>query len=441
MDIRTIFNINGYIIKAIFERYKYYPTLLFDESLGSASYTRGENVNELTLTATPTQYGQFVGWYIDGTLVSANQSINYTITDDIVIEARFSRVWQITTNVVGSGSIGYNRQSSDLNIVEFYVIPDEYFAFERYVIGGMSYSETPLILTLTDNIEITAYFIDGRIHIEATTNIEGASVYVSDNDQYEELEATLWARPYPNYVFEKWSDGNRENPRTITTDKSLSLVAEYTHIQETNGIYQYRCWVKDQLDMEAPPKAFMVVDTFTLKEDYLTNANSTINVLEMAGNINNGDVIVVYNPKGETIYQGVITSISDLKITCSQMQSFYKGLWIYNVNPQTYLEDEIALLMQDYADGKLYGSTYVDTLVAQRLGGITIQSDGMTEVNLPTDLDKDGNEQYTQKDFEKWIYELYESYNIIFDFEINFFDFCFVTVYFDSENSCVSKEI
>jgi hypothetical protein len=111
--------------------------------------------------------------------------------------------------------------------------------------------------------------------------------------------------------------------------------------------------------------------------------------------------------------------MEDNKITCSQMQSFYKGTWIYNVSPQNYLEHEIAVLLQNYANGRIYKSNYRDTHVAQRLSGITVDYVGSTAVNLPTDLDKDGNENMTQKDMEKWIYELYEEYGIIFDFEIN----------------------
>ena len=102
------------------------------------------------------------------------------------------------------------------------------------------------------------------------------------------------------------------------------------------------------------------------------------------------------------------------------MQSFYKGLWVYNISPQDYLEHEIAVLLQDYADGKIYKSTYVDNLVAQRLGGITIDYVGSTIANLPSDLDDNGNEKLTQKDMEQFIYELYADYGILFDFEINF---------------------
>ena len=393
---------------------KYTITINYDETLGSASYSWGQG-NEVLLSATPNSNVQFLGWYLDDTRFSTSLNTSYIVDGDTTFEARFEPIYEVNASVVGDGSIGFNRQSTDQNQVDFYVIPDENRHFVKYVVDGQDIFDENYSIRLNDDITIVAYFEeDDKFHISVSTNIDNGSVYVSNNDDYATYISTLWARPFPNYVFEKWSDGNRENPRTLSVSKNITLIAEYTHIQETNGIYQYRCYVKDQLDLEAPPKAFMVVDTFTLNEDYLTKANSTINVLELASNINNGDVIVVYNPKGETIYQGVITSTSDNKITTSQMQSFYKGLWIYKTNPQTYLEEELRLLFTEYAQGNLRGSSYTDTLVAQRLGGITIQSTNATQVNLPTD------DNFTQYDMEQFIYKLYQDYGIIFDFTINF---------------------
>lgn len=282
------------------------------------------------------------------------------------------------------------------------------------------HTTTPLYLHLLADIVITAFFEeDDKYHITVSTTFENGSIYLSDNDVYAQTVVTLWARPFPDYIFVKWEDGSYENPRSIVVTQNVTMIAEYQRLSDTNGIYQYRCFVKDQLDLEASPKAFLVADTFTVKPDLMTNSTSTINVQEMPSNINIGDVIVLYDPKGQFLYNGVIKSIDDLRITCSQMQSFYKGLWIYNTHPSASLEEEIAYLLGQYAQGKIYGSTYTDSLVAQRLGGITIDFVANTSANLPTDLDKDGNEQYSTKDMEQFIYELYENYGIVFDFEIN----------------------
>lgn len=255
-----------------------------------------------------------------------------------------------------------------------------------------------------------------------------SSVYVSKTEVESGETITLWARPFPDYNFYRWSDGDTQNPRQLTVTGDISLVAEFQREIETNEIYQHRCYVKDQLHLTDPPKAFMTVGTEDIKRDLVTSAVTTLTVLETAGNINEGDVLVIYDPYGTTLYQGVISSIEDTTIRCSQMASIYKGLWIYNTHSSNTLEEEIAWLLGQYSTGKIYKSTWTDPLVAQRLTGIDILSVGSTSAHLPTDTDDEGNENLTQKDMEKWIYELYSTYGIIFDFEINFSGTNYVTV-------------
>lgn len=174
----------------------------------------------------------------------------------------------------------------------------------------------------------------------------------------------------------------------------------------------YRTYIKDQMNLTAKPKAHLEVRSFDVKNDLLASANSTIDLKETPENISTGDVLVLYSSKGKTLYQGVVTKVSDKQISCSQMQSFYKGAWVYNTDPQTYLEAEIKSLIQDYADGKIKNSTYVDNLVAQRLGGITVSSVNSIAGCLPDDE--------KTMDFESFLYDLYKNYDIIPDFAVNF---------------------
>lgn len=253
-----------------------------------------------------------------------------------------------------------------------------------------------------------------------TSPVGVSSVYISSTTVESGQSVTLYARPFPNYYFVRWSDGNTANPRIMTVTSNVDLTAVFQRSLDSSEVYQYRCYVKDQLYLTSAPKSFMVVESFDIKRDLITNAVTTLTVYEIDQNINEGDVLVIYDPYGTNLYQGVITSIEELTIRCSQMASFYKGLWIYNIHPSTTLEQEIAWLLGQYAQGKIYGSTWTDPLVAQRLGGITIDYTGSTSAKLPTDFDDESNPLYTQKDMEKWIYELYSTYGIIFDFEINF---------------------
>ena len=441
----------------------YQIELIYDKHLGRASYTWTNDT--LNLVSTVKTDSQFLGWYVNSQYLNNSPETIYTPVSDCTIEARFQKIYAVTSDVSGPGNIQFER-GIDKNTVTFSVIPDSHYHFTKYRIYGAetdnkgllaanekhladqtskwitaedaSYSETtvtPLNLQLQRDISIVAYFEeDNKYHITATTDFSYGSVYISDNDVYSGTTVTIFARPFTGYIFNKWSDGNTSNPRTIIVNDNITIVGEFLKKDASNDIYQYRCFVKDQHHLTDSPKAFMVTNTADLKRDLMTNAVSNFEVLDPPDNINNGDILVLHTPKGEILYSGVITSIEPIdegtkynenkikkkSITCSQMQSFYAGTWIYNVSPQDYLEHEIAVLLQDYAAGKIYKSEYTDPLVARRLGGITIDYVGSTQNNLPTDTDEDGNENLTEYDMEDWIYDLYDKYGIVFDFEINF---------------------
>ena len=398
-------------------------TLTYNSYMGTASYYWNLNHDSIYLTASPKTNYQFIGWYTNGYQLSRYNPFTYMPIQDMTIEARFEPIYTITTNVNGNGSIQYTRSNSDRNDVEFSVIPDENYHFVKYVASNIEYRGTPLNLHLSENITITAYFEeDDILYINPISNIDYASFYISNNGVHAGTTVTVFARPLADYLFVKWEDDVTDNPRQFTIDANITPMAIYQRMPDEPNIYPFRCYIKDQLHLTDAPKSFLRVESFDTKTDLMTNANSTINVVDVSTNINNGDILVLYDPRGTTIYQGVIKSIQDKQITCSQMQSFYKGNWVYNHHSSSTLEEEIAYLLTQYSQGKMYGSTWTDTLVAQRLGGITVQYVGSTSANLPTDKD------YSVADMEKFIYSLYEDYGIIFDFEINFSGTNYVTI-------------
>lgn len=433
--------------------------IIFDSNKGTASYSVISS-SQIELNATPNTYYYFKGWYENSTLISDNATYTYTVTGDVTIEARFERTYILQTQVNGNGLIDYIRFGEGNNTVTFNVIPNANHHFVKYTITNNTIIQqtlvsdgddtittesgdslilltagldevitTPYTVTLTRDSFVTAYFEENSIYtVNTTTNVEYASVYASERQVYDGTQVTLYARPTADYYFVRWEDGVIDNPRQITVTSDVTMVAVYYRIQDRQNIYPYRCYIKDQLNLTDPPKAFLRVDNFNVKTDLLTNANSTINVLDTSSNINNGDILVLYDETGQTLYQGVIKSIEDMSIQCSQMQSFYKGNWIYNVHPSSSLEEEIAYLLEQYAQGKMYGSSWTDPLVAQRLGGVTIQYEGSTSANLPTDTDDNNNDKYSVQDMEKFIYSLYEDYGIVFRFEINFSGANYVTI-------------
>lgn len=187
----------------------------------------------------------------------------------------------------------------------------------------------------------------------------------------------------------------------------------------------FRAFIKDCLEINGKSKAFYSIKKGTIKNDRMTKATSNIEAYEISSNTNIGDILILVNDNGNTMYQGIITSIKDKKIQLSQIQDIYNGTFIYSIvdslkssSPSTYLEEEISKVLGNYAGGNLYGCSYVDTLISQKLSPITIQYTGSLTTMLPTDKDDDNNEKYTQKKMVEWIYELYDSYGIVFDFTL-----------------------
>lgn len=93
----------------------------------------------------------------------------------------------------------------------------------------------------------------------------------------------------------------------------------------------WRGYVKDQLNLESVPKAFLKIKSFNISEDLLTSATSSLECVEVSDNISNGDILIVADEKGITKYLGVINSIDENTINTTQIQSIYKGSWLYDL--------------------------------------------------------------------------------------------------------------
>lgn len=276
--------------------------------------------------------------------------------------------WPIYLTTVGHGTVTYTTSGDEVtftasanihhHFVKYVVSPKSTFLIsdtneytlantdlEKVISADESFESLEAEFTFEPDqaVYITAYFEeDPKIHLNAVSDTPHTTIYVSVNDQYDPFTTVLWARPFPGYSFYMWSDGSYENPRSLYVDRNNTIVALFKTAPNTDGIYEYRCFVKDQSNLTDLPKAFLKAYKFETNVDLMTRANSTVYVYDPPDTIENGDILVLYDPKGTTIYSGVIKSIEteneleyahhnfiEKKITCSQMQSFYKGQWVY----------------------------------------------------------------------------------------------------------------
>lgn len=276
-------------------------------------------------------------------------------------------------------------------------------------------NENPYVYTVISETQINAYFRDKYVFKVNTSTLPKnvGSVWKSSVTVIEGDSVTLKAREEKGYKFSHWSNGSTENPITINNvEKDVVLTANYVNEPREKTYYQYRAFIKDQLSLNSLPKAIVTVLSFDIRRDLLTTANSSFKVLDISENINNGDILALYNPQGKVIYYGIISAIEDGTIETEQIQSFYKGEWVYDVYPSNYLETEIQYLLNRYANGYQKGSTYQDTLMYQEKAPLMIKTGSETSGKLET---KDTNETM---DMEEFIYSLYSNYGLILDFEI-----------------------
>ena len=94
----------------------------------------------------------------------------------------------------------------------------------------------PNIKPATKDICYTTYFIPTQ-QAETpvyTVNINGENCSLNINNQYPEGSViTLEAVADECFEFQQWSDGNKDNPRTVTVTKDMNLTAEFNKLRYT----------------------------------------------------------------------------------------------------------------------------------------------------------------------------------------------------------------
>ena len=119
--------------------------------------------------------------------------------------------------------------------VEIAAVAYEGYMFEKWTDGN---TQNPRTITVTGDATYTARFVESSVttyvlNVVCNTEqgtVSGGGTYVAGTT------ATIQAFPNPGYTFSNWSDGNTDNPRTITMNSDLTLVAFFgTGVGENDG--------------------------------------------------------------------------------------------------------------------------------------------------------------------------------------------------------------
>ena len=215
-------------VSATFEPNSYVLTYMDgEEVLASETYEFGAAVTPIE---DPVKEGYaFMGWEpeVPATMPDSDVTV-YAQWQAIVVE-NFTIAVNVSDEtpwgtVTGGGTFAYG--AADTLVAT---------PFENYVFAGWSDNsiDNPRVITVTQDSTITAYFIPEEIVIPVNDSLAGTvDVIVPEHATLDSL-VTITAVPEPHYHFVSWSDGNTENPRTVTVREALVLTAIFAIDQHT----------------------------------------------------------------------------------------------------------------------------------------------------------------------------------------------------------------
>lgn len=187
---------------------------------GGGTFSYGETT---ICTAIPEEGYHFTQWN-DGNI--SNPRI-VTADSNISLTAMFAAN-QYTVTVVsndtvkgtvsGGGTYDYNQQ------VYIIAIPNSSYAFSQWSDGN---TDAYRQITVTQNVSYTAVFTDAYFNITAQSNNDAYGIVIGGGSYSTGSSVTLTAIANPGYHFEQWSDGNTDNPRTITVTGNMTYYAQF----------------------------------------------------------------------------------------------------------------------------------------------------------------------------------------------------------------------
>ena len=194
------------------------------------TYVYGDVV---TLTATPNPGWTFAGW--SGGATGSDLSTQLTITDDTSVTATFNQNhYLIDVTVTGGGQVTLEPLQDYYlygDMVTLSVDGGACWSFTGWG-GALSGSNPVEIVTITDDIAVTANFAVNEYTLTVTEVGPGSVDVTPDQAQYTcGDEVTLQATPDPNNYFAGWSGdlSGAENPLTFTIEQDTEVTATFTN--------------------------------------------------------------------------------------------------------------------------------------------------------------------------------------------------------------------
>lgn len=209
-------------VRAVCPPTQYKVTLLTQDAnrgtvSGSGNYAENRTA---TITATAKTGYHFTAWS-DG---NTDNPRTITVTEDVTLTASFDpNQYLLTTLTDGNGTVTPGGTYDYLTTVDLYATPNAGYHFVRWSDGN---TQNPRRVTILRDCSYTAQFSNQYIlTIQSSNTTMGG---VSGGGQYTvNMPVTITATAADGYHFVQWSDGNKDNPRTVVVSGDATLTAQF----------------------------------------------------------------------------------------------------------------------------------------------------------------------------------------------------------------------
>jgi hypothetical protein len=194
-----------------------------DEEMGTATGTGVYDENsEIQISATPAEHYHFVQW-ADG---NTDNPRTITVTEDATFTAEFAIDQHTITVESVNAEMGIVSESGTYDYgteIQISAMANDGFRFIAWNDGD---TYNPRTITVTQDSTFTANFI--ALHTITVLSADEEMGTATGTGVYDEnSEIQISATPADHYHFVQWTDGNTDNPRTITVVEDSTFTAEF----------------------------------------------------------------------------------------------------------------------------------------------------------------------------------------------------------------------
>lgn len=196
---------------------------------------------------------------------------------------------------------------------------------------------------------------------------------------------------------------------------------------------KYRVFGKKREQLRNKATFFDEVLSAEINEDLLQATSSTITCANNVDAMEEGDIVCLYNDKGEQMFLGVVASVEENRLTVGQMQSFFavnfyartdssnEKSFFSPYNSKTMLDRYLNHVANGYLTSRARisgGTEYLDIIPSDFKIKVANQDLMISSGNYAGEKDMPWRIQDEQIEMEQFIYNCYSLYNLMLHFEM-----------------------